>query len=141
MPWMLYTSREKVVEAGGWDENFLFGCCWEDNDFVGRLALVCDKINCDWGAIAWHQSHYQPAYEKTQEIIDANKRNANYINTKWAGSIPWGPVDVQSFQMLKGRDEKTGNFCLTFEDFKGVKDRVIQATLSPFVSTLDWAKQ
>ena len=133
MPWFLYASKAKIVEAGGWDENFLFGCCWEDNDFVGRLALVTDRINCDWGSVVWHQSHYQPAYEKTQEIVDANKRNATYITTKWAGSIPWGPKDMIALEMKRTRDEKTGNFCLEFKDFKGIKDRVISSTLSPFV--------
>ena len=133
MPWMLYTSREKVIEAGGWDENFLFGSCWDDNDFVGRLALVANKITCDWGSAAWHQSHYQPAYEKKQAIVDSNKRNLTYLTTKWAGSIPFGPPDMMAFEMARGRDESTGNFCLTFKDFKNVKERVLSMTLSPFI--------
>jgi hypothetical protein len=38
-----------------------------------------------------------------------------------------------AMEMARGRDESTGNFCLTFKDFKGIKERVISSTLSPFV--------
>ena len=137
MPWFLYTSKAKCIEAGGWDENFLFGMCWEDNDFVGRLALVTERINCDWNAVCWHQSHYQPAYEiQNEDILNANQRSKRYITKKWAGGIPFGPPDMLALGMSRSRDEATGNFCLKFDDFKGVKDRVIACTLSPFVDPL-----
>jgi len=136
MPWFLYLSRAKAVECGGWDENFLFGCCWEDNDFVGRLALVTDQINCDWQSVVWHQSHYQPAYEvKDEEVLNANQRNRRAITTKWAGGIPFGPSDMIAMEIARGRDEATGNFCLRFKDFKNVKNRVISMTLSPFIES------
>ena len=134
MPWMLYGSRENMVECGGWDENFLFGCCWEDNDFLGRLALTVDQIVCDWQQVVWHQSHYQPAYENNPEVLQANARNRSYITKKWGGGIPFGPPDLVAFEMARGRDEATGNFALKFKDIKGVKERVMAATLSPFVA-------
>ncbi len=136
MPWFLYLSKGKAIEAGGWDENFLFGMCWEDNDFVGRLALVTDQINCDWTSVCWHQSHFQPAYVQTEDVIEANKRNCKYITTKWAGGIPFGPPDMLAMEMGRGRDEATGDFCLRFKDFKGIKDRVVSTTLSPFVANV-----
>lgn len=134
MPWFLYMAKDKAIECGGWDENFLFGMCWEDNDFLGRLALCTEQIVCDWGAVVWHQSHHQPAYEvKNEEIAEANRRNNRYIKTKWVGSIPFGTPDMMAFEMSRGRDEATGNFALKFKDVKNLKERVISATLSPFV--------
>lgn len=133
MPWFLYASREKIVECGGWDENFLFGCCFEDNDFIGRLALCVDTFLCDWQQVCWHQSHYQPAYENNEDVMQANLRNRKYITAKWAGGIPFGPPDLVAMEIARTRDAATGNFALRFKDIRNVKERVMGATLSPFV--------
>jgi len=133
MPWFLYMSRELAVRAGGWDEAYLRGMCFEDNDFVGRVALVADRIVCDWSSCVWHQSHYQNAYENRPEVMEANKRNRQYTMGKWTG-IPFGDADQVAFEISRGRDESTGNFALRFKDVKGIKDKVLAETVSPFVA-------
>jgi hypothetical protein len=132
MPWFLYMSRDLAVRAGGWDENYLRGMCFEDNDFVGRLALTADQIVCDWTSCVWHQSHHQPAYLDNDVAKRANARNKAYTMHKWTG-IPFGDSDQIAFEIARGRDETTGNFALRFKDIKGIKDKVLAETVSPFV--------
>ena len=135
MPWLLSFDLQDARDAGGWDENYLLGLCWEDNDFVGRLALRAGKIVCDWTSIVWHQSHDQPAYDMDNYwIAAANKRNRAYTMEKWKG-LPFGPPDLPAFAMSKTRHE-SGHLMLTFEDVKGVYDLARSRTLSPFVGRL-----
>lgn len=131
-PWFLYAKRSDIVACGGWDENYLMGMCYEDNDFIGRLALQVGCFVFDWTCIVWHQSHYQPAYEIDHQWVKAaNDRNRQYTLDKWTG-IPFGDSDQVAFEIIRGRNEN-GDFALTFNDIKSVKDKVYQETLSPFV--------
>lgn len=133
MPWMLQMPRELILRAGGWDEAYLHGLCFEDNDLLGRLALTCEKLVCDWGSVVWHQSHYQPAYRMDDPVVkDANDRNRALTLRKWSG-IPFGDADQIAFGVQRGRDEATGCFCLTFVDIRECREKVIAATVSPFV--------
>ena len=132
MPWFLYMPRRVAVDAGGWDEAYLRGSCWEDNDFVGRIALEAGRILCDWGSICWHYSHEQPAYRNETAIQVSNNRNRVYTMDKWTG-IPFSTPDVLAFEMGRGRDEATGHISLAFKDVKGIKQRVFDRTESPFV--------
>lgn len=132
MPWFLYLSRQVAIDAGGWDETYLLGSCWEDNDFVGRIALQTKRILCDWGSICWHQSHEQPAYRQDEAITISNQRNRVYTMDKWTG-IPFATPDLLAFEMGRARDEDTGHIVLSFADVKGVKERVYLMTKSPFV--------
>ena len=97
-PWFLAMPTAIAQKVGGWDEQFLRGLCYEDNDFLGRVCLYLGLIKCDWKPIAYHQSHPQPAYEiEDQEIRDANQRNRDYCMTKWKGipfSIQFAPFNV-----------------------------------------------
>jgi glycosyltransferase involved in cell wall biosynthesis len=98
MPWFLVTSTEAVRSIGGWDEQYLAGLCYEDNDFVGRLVLKLGTFACDWNFVVYHQSHYQQAYDvDDDEIKAANDRNRQYTLDKWGG-IPFDheftPFDV-----------------------------------------------
>ena len=89
MPWMLVMPTKVALEVGGWDEEFLKGLCYEDNDFVGRMCLKLGVVRCDWEAQAYHQSHRQPAYEiDFPEVVAANKTNRDYCRQKWGG-IPF----------------------------------------------------
>jgi len=89
MPWFLVMSTKLAQQVGGWDETFINGLCYEDNDFVGRLGLQVEAIRCDWDAVVYHQSHVQPAYDvKSEEISAANARNRDIIKKKWGG-IPF----------------------------------------------------
>ena len=103
MPWMLAMPTGIAQDCGGWDERFLGGLCYEDNDFVGRVALRLGTVRCDWDAVVFHQSHVQPAYDvKSDEILAANQRNRDICKGKWRG-IPFDP-DTTPFQITKKPD-------------------------------------
>lgn len=133
MPWFIYTNTEKCRDAGGWDENYLLGLCYEDNDFLGRLCLEVGNVVFDWTAICWHQTHHQPAYEFDNEVIrQANDRNKKYTVEKWTG-LPWGPPDMPAFAVERTRHE-SGNLMWVFKDAKEVYEKAKRETLSPFVT-------
>ncbi len=89
MPWFLAMPTKVAQQVGGWDEAYLGGFCYEDNDFVARVARRLGVIRCDWEAIVYHQSHVQPAYDvKSDEILAANLRNRDICMKKWSG-IPF----------------------------------------------------
>jgi len=132
MPWFLGCSRRHAVECGGWDEAYLDGMCWEDNDFVGRLMLHTGRFIGDWDVTVYHQSHNQPAYDvKDPEVLAANQRNKNYTKQKWAG-LPFAGAEDGCFDVLRKRYE-TGDVvheCVAYGD---TLDQVIVKTRSPFV--------
>ena len=89
MPWMLAMPTKVAQELGGWDEIFLMGLCYEDNDFVGRLGLKLGTVRCDRDSVVYHQSHTQPAYQiENEEVLAANGRNRDLCKRKWGG-IPF----------------------------------------------------
>jgi len=103
MPWMLAMPTKVAQEVGGWDVAYLNGLCYEDSDFVGRLALRLGVVRCDWGAVVYHQSHVQPAYDvKSEEIMAANARNRDICKKKWGG-IPFDS-DQPPFTVTKKPD-------------------------------------
>ena len=76
MPWCLAARREHALDINGWDENYLRGMCYEDNDFVGRLVMRAKRFVADWSVVAYHQSHDQPAYKVDDPVVmAANERN------------------------------------------------------------------
>lgn len=97
MPWFLGMSRAHLLEVGGWDEGYLGGLCYEDNDVVGRVALKTGRFIGDWTHKVYHQGHHQPAYQDQPDVVEANQRNREYTMKKWGG-IPFDreytPFDV-----------------------------------------------
>lgn len=98
MPWFLVASRQACLDIGGWDEKYLGGMCYEDNDFVGRLVLKTGAFCGEWSVVGYHQSHDQPAYNVSDpEVLAANERNRAWTMEKWGG-IPFDseftPFDV-----------------------------------------------
>jgi glycosyltransferase involved in cell wall biosynthesis len=132
MPWFLACSTEHAKRCGGWDENYLRGMCFEDNDFVGRLALTTGKVLYDFDAVVWHQSHYQPAYSQDPEVREANLRSRQYTMDKWL-AIPFDNSDKIAFEMLRKRHE-TGHIMFEFRDFRERMPHLVAATKSPFVA-------
>ena len=124
MPWFLAAPTEACLAVGGWDENYLGGLCWEDNDFVGRLGLKLGALRADWDVVSYHHSHFQPAYEFGKEEVEAaNLRNRDYTKAKWGG-LPFDgeftPFDVSR------RPDPSG--CQRFE-FRGNDiDRLVRDT-------------
>jgi hypothetical protein len=106
MPWFLVCSTEKAIECGGWDETYMQGMCYEDNDFVGRLAACTGAFQGDWSVCAYHQSHVQPAYlVEREEIRAANEKNKDWTRKKWGG-IPFSELAV--FDVVREMDHDTG---------------------------------
>lgn len=108
MPWFLVAKKEDCVAVGGWDESYLQGLCYEDNDFIGRLSAHKGFLLFDWGCTVWHNSHDQPAYKiEDPEIAKANDRNKAITMKKWGG-VPFDswltPFDVTSMIDKSGRD-------------------------------------
>lgn len=98
MPWALVCDRKAVLRCGGWDERYMAGLCYEDNDFVGRLVVMQGSFCADWSAVAYHHSHEQPAYAVADPAVkEANDRNRTLTKEKWGG-IPFDgdmtPFDV-----------------------------------------------
>lgn len=98
MPWFLGMSKSHLTEVGGWDEGYLKGLCYEDNDVVGRVALRTGRFIGDWSQKVYHQGHHQVAYMQDKPaIVSANLRNREYTMKKWGG-IPFDreftPFDV-----------------------------------------------
>jgi hypothetical protein len=132
MPWFLSCSADHARKCGGWDENYLGGLCWEDNDFVGRLALTTGKILYDFDSIVWHQSHQQPAYWDEPVVVEANKRNRKYTLDKWT-SLPFGDSDKIAFESKRVRHE-TGHLMFEYHDFRELLPMLVAKTNSPFVT-------
>jgi hypothetical protein len=128
MPWMLYTSREALIAAGGWDENLLRGFSYDDNDIAGRLVLVTRGFIGDWNHIVWHQSHPNPMIGDSTYIDNGVWENKTYVREKWNGGIPFGLDDP--FTVVA---ESYGGY--TPLEFKHRCDSstIIGRTLSPFV--------
>jgi len=107
MPWFLGMSKAHLLDVGGWDESYLAGICYEDNDVVGRVALRTGKFIGDWSQKVYHQGHQQVAYMQDKpEVVAANLRNREYTMKKWGG-IPFDreftPFDVVR-KMQRGGD-------------------------------------
>jgi len=89
MPWLTAMSRTQAFEVGGWDESYMNGLCYEDNDFIGRMVLRTGRFMGEWGYKVYHQGHIQDAYMvEDKEIADANARNRERTMAKWGG-IPF----------------------------------------------------
>lgn len=98
MPWALVVSRRALVDAGGWDEAYLKGLCYDDNDIIATLTKAQGCFAVDWSMTAYHMSHDQPAYRNEPDIVAANERNREYCKAKW-GCIPFGePHERFSFK-------------------------------------------
>lgn len=83
--WFYGVCREKMRNVG-WDENYMKGLAFEDNDVMARLGLEMGRFVLDMRCTAWHQSHPQTAYSDKLKGWNINR---GYTIEKW-GAIPWG---------------------------------------------------
>jgi len=81
--WFMSWNREHYDVR--WDEEYLHGIAYEDNDFTAMLALASKRIDLDLQITAIHQSHPQTAYSDGHRGHDINER---YTWKKWGG-VPW----------------------------------------------------
>lgn len=82
-----YATHRANFEAVRWDEEYLNGIAFEDNDFMARLALHVGRFVVDTDCIAFHQSHPPSAYS---DGLHGHAINQRYTLKKW-GAIPWHP--------------------------------------------------
>ena len=85
MCWALASSRAAVDAVGGFDEKYLEGMGYEDNDFVGALFRHVGKLVVDGSVIALHQSH---ADTWMSDSGVGREKSRLYTEEKWGG-IPW----------------------------------------------------
>lgn len=125
MPWFLIVPRNIALDIGGWDEAYLDGISFEDNDFVGRVGLKCGKILADWDSIIYHQSHYQPAYIPTPDLVEAHEKNRRLTMNKWKG-IPFDK-EKTPFDVTRKYDPN-GFYSMVFTEGSGLLDRAVSLT-------------
>jgi len=91
MCWFLTMKTAHCREIGGFDEEFIKGMAYEDNDFAGRLCLHVGKLAIDQSATVWHQSHPPAAY--SDDLVGFKKSGA-YTSERWSGHAPFNGKEV-----------------------------------------------
>ena len=83
--WMFATHRKNIEGIDGWDEGYLKGIGFEDNDFMARLMLHVGRFVIDKSVSVWHQSHPDVFCDDDKKGWNINRE---YTEKKWGG-IPW----------------------------------------------------
>jgi hypothetical protein len=71
-----------AVAVGGYDEEYLKGMAFDDDDFGARLYLRVGGFAIDNTVIAWHQMHEDVAYSDDWMGFRVSQE---YTRTKWGG--------------------------------------------------------
>lgn len=100
MMWCVGAPAEVCKELR-FDEEYLKGMAFEDNDFMGRLAVKVGRIIFDWEVLTFHQSHPQVAYS---DNLEGFKRSSEYTKQKWHG-VPFAS-DKPCLAIKRGMNEK-----------------------------------
>lgn len=136
MPWFLGVSREALFAVKGWDEKYLEGLCFEDNDVVGRLALHTGRFMGDWSVKVYHQGHSQPAYNLDDPIVlAANERNREWTREKWRG-IPFDS-EFTPFNVTRKMQED-GNAAHVCTDKTGKLAEAVEKTTGLLANAEAW---
>ena len=96
--WVMAWDRSKIGDVR-WDENYLYGMAFDDNDFTARLGLRAKQIHMDFSITAFHQSHAQTAYS---DGLYGHGINERYTIEKWGG-IPWSGVPSDPLRVAMAR--------------------------------------
>ena len=80
MHWFMAAPLAHVNEIGGFDEDFLGGIGWGDNDFMGRLLLRSGELLLSYAVVCEHQSHPATSYSDHKKGYRLNERR---IREKW----------------------------------------------------------
>jgi glycosyltransferase involved in cell wall biosynthesis len=84
-PYGWFMAWDRRIHDIRWDENYMRGIAFEDNDMTARLAKAFGGVNIDLSLVVKHQSHPQIAYS---DNLEGWKINEAYTREKWGG-IPW----------------------------------------------------
>lgn len=130
MPWFLVMSRKSLVEVGGWDEKYLEGLSYDDNDIAGRVALHQGRFFLDYEAVVFHQSH-ETVYARSQEpeVKAALDRNCDWTKLKWTG-VPFD-VGCSPFDVLR-RPHPSGRIAFEVRAPEGRLERAVAMTQGMF---------
>ena len=96
--WFMASATQNFRDVG-WDEEYLKGIAFEDNDFTARLAQKVGRFIIDTRWTVWHQSHPQTAY--SDDLVGHNI-NRDYTIKKWGG-IPWDKDNGCPLKLTVGR--------------------------------------
>ena len=102
-------KKEHVEAIGGFDENYLRGIAYEDNDFGARLGLYCRHVVFDMEVMVMHQSH--PPHNYSDSGIGL-RNNEEYTKAKWGSCVPWNcrrDTDSIELNIVKGKERFTCN--------------------------------
>jgi len=87
MLWCLGIRREWIPD-GGFDEEYLKGFYFSDNDFVGRVFKQVGRAVIDEAVTGWHQPNPRPMLADGAVGYETNRK---YTEAKWGGI----PFDVK----------------------------------------------
>lgn len=125
MPWFLLMDREILESVGGWDEEYLKGLSYDDNDVAGRVALATGKLFLDYQAVVYHQSH-----DLVGDASDEpHNRNRAYTKSKWGG-IPF-EGDTTPFDVVRTPHE-SGRVMFECRDVNGRLGKAVAMTRGIF---------
>lgn len=96
--WCMTWNRENAPDVR-WDENYLKGMGFDDNDITAQLAIAHGDIVIDPEVTVFHQSHPAVAYSDGHFGHDINER---YILKKWGG-VPWKGDEDEPLAITKGK--------------------------------------
>lgn len=125
MPWFLLMDKEILESVGGWDEEYLKGLSYDDNDVAGRVALATGRLFLDYQAVVYHQSH-----ELVGDAADEpHDRNRFYTKQKWGG-IPF-EGDTTPFDVVRTPHE-SGRITFECRDVNGRLEKAVAMTKGLF---------
>jgi hypothetical protein len=69
--------KEDILAINGWDEEFMGGCAWEDNDFGERFVRSGAKFEILEDIQAEHKYHFRLylSVDRNRKIYEKNKAN------------------------------------------------------------------
>lgn len=73
--------RRDFLELGGFDEEYMSGLAWEDNDFVQKVMAAKFHIGVSDHPFVLHQPHPRPPRTAETERLEA--RNQALFHRKW----------------------------------------------------------
>jgi GT2 family glycosyltransferase len=73
-------SRKQYQEIGGFDEEYVNGMCFDDDDFRNKIQQANIEVTCRDDLAVIHQSHSGDKPANFKELHDINKR---YFLSKW----------------------------------------------------------
>ena len=101
--WFLTLARSTINAIGGWDEEYMKGFAFEDNDFVGRAALHHGQFFGAWDACVVHFSHRMKQIKDDPVLMEGLRRSQAHTRKKWGG-IPFSD-DESPFSITRGRNK------------------------------------